>query len=91
MTTSLTETKLLDEYLHNTCDRQDIAVLEVRLMLEPELKQKLHWQQYTHQLVCLYGRKKLRDEIEAVHQKLFTDPDHTGFQKRISAIFQRRR
>jgi hypothetical protein len=89
MKTSLIETKQLDEYLHGMADEQDIAVLETRLILEPQLQEKLKWQKLSYHLVQLYGRQKLKAEIERVHQKLFSQPLHSSFRKKIYSIFSR--
>ncbi len=51
MRTSLRETKMLDDYsLRN--QREDTRLLtEAKLMLYPELRDKLHWQQQVYGLV----------------------------------------
>lgn len=89
MKTSLTEMQQIEKYLYGTADDQDTAVLEVRLLLEPGLKQKLQWQSLTYQLIRSYGRKKLKAEIEAAHHKLFSQPEHISFRRKIYSYFSR--
>jgi hypothetical protein len=38
-------------------------------------------------LVQQYGRKKLKAEIESVHQQLFGEPLHQTFRQKIMHLF----
>lgn len=89
MKTSLTDTKQIEYLLEGSLDAQDAVVLEARLLLEPDLQQKLQWQKHTYELVRLYGRNKLKAEIEAVHQNLFKNTKHQGFRERVYSLFRR--
>ncbi|HUP11837.1 MAG TPA: hypothetical protein VM187_06490 [Niastella sp.] len=89
MRTSLNEIKHIDDYLLQYAGKADCALFEARLILQPALKENLLWQQKTYELIKQYSRRQLRAEIEAVHQQLFTEPEHTSFRKRILALFHR--
>lgn len=89
MRTSFIETKQLDGYLQRNLSEEDAAVIEARLLLEPHLTEKLKWQKLSYQLVTLYGRKKLKAEIETIHQKLFNNPEHEGFRQKVYRLFSR--
>lgn len=88
MKTSLTETKQIEAYLLQTAV-EDTPVFEARLILEPGLHEKLLWQQKTYALLHRYGRRQLRTELEAVHQKLFREAEHRTFREKIFALFNR--
>ena len=68
----------------------DSLVFEARLLLEPGLHEKMHWQKETYRMVKLYGRDQLKKEIEAVHQQLFTQPEHRSFSQKIRQLFSKR-
>ncbi len=41
-----------------------------------------------HAIIRHYGRKKLRAQLETIHQNLFTDPAKDSFRERILRMFQ---
>jgi hypothetical protein len=84
MRTSLIETKQIDDYLFHSADAH---VFEARLILQPALREKLQWQQRAYELIAAYSRRQLKAEIETVHQKLFSEPEHRGFSQRIRSFF----
>lgn len=90
MRTSLIETEQIEAHLLQLSDPGDSLVFEARLLLEPELREKVQWQKETYHLVKLYGRDQLKREIENVHQKLFTQPEHRSFSQKIRQLFSKR-
>lgn len=87
MRTSLNETKQIDDYLFKYAGIADTFLFEARLLLQPELQEKLQWQQRTYELIQQYSRQRLKEEIEAVHQRLFTEVEHTAFRQKIRSLF----
>lgn len=90
MRTSLTETQQIEAHIMQLSEPGEALVFEARLLLEPELKDKMQWQQKTYQIIRQYGRGQLKQEIEAVHQKLFTEPEHLNFRQRIKKLFSKK-
>lgn len=87
MRTSLNNIKQIEAYLLNQLSHEDSLLFEAQLLLDSQLKDKLLWQKKTSELVKLYGRKKLREELEQVHQQVFnTQPT---FRKRILSFFKK--
>ena len=89
MRTSLHEIKQAEDYLLNEIDPQDKLLFEARLILSPQLREDVLWQQQTYTLVKQYGRKKLKAELEALHQQLFTQKQHQSFAQKIKSFFGR--
>jgi hypothetical protein len=87
MRTSLNNIKLIDDYLLNKVTKGDKLVFEANLILNPDLADGLLWQKQTHAMVNHYSRKKLKAEIENVHQQLFNAPGHKSFKQRILRLF----
>jgi hypothetical protein len=90
MRTSLIETEQIEAHLMQRSEPGDQLVFEARLLLESELYEKMQWQQEAYRMVKLYGRGQLKQEIEAVHQKLFTQKEHSSFDQKIRRLFTNR-
>ena len=87
MRTSLNEIKQIEAHLLNEQSHEQTLLFEAQLLLDNQLKEKLLWQQKTYALVKLYGRKKLKEELEQVHQQIFnTQPT---FRTRILSFFKK--
>lgn len=89
MTTSWNETQQIEAVLIGTASPGDTLLFEAKLMLDNELADKLMWQQKTYNVIKQYGRRQLKAEIEAVHQKLFTQPAHSSFSQKIRQLFSK--
>lgn len=90
MRTSLIETEQIEAYLLQRSDTGESLVFEAKMLLDPELMEKAQWQQKTYSLIKLYGRDQLRQEIETVHQKLFTENQHQSFRQKIMSLFTKK-
>jgi hypothetical protein len=88
MRTSLNEIKLIDGYIFNCNPPEDALLFDALLILNPELPDQIIWQKRAHAMVQQYSSKKLRAEIEAVHQQLFNQPAHQSFKQMILNIFR---
>lgn len=89
MPTSWNDTVQIEKYLGNNLHNGNALVFEARLLLQPELADKMQWQQKTYTLIQNYGRMQLRQEIEMVHQQLFTDTKFRRFSQKIKALFKK--
>jgi hypothetical protein len=90
MRTLLIEAEQIEAHLMQRSEPGDQLVFEARLLLEPELHEKMQWQQEAYRMIKLYGRDQLKQEIEAVHQKLFTQKKHLRFAQKIRRLFSNR-
>lgn len=87
MPTSWNNTLQIEQYLDNNMSHGDVMVFEARLLLNPDLADNVQWQQKTYTLVQSYSRQQLKQEIEVVHQQLFTHTKHKRFSDKIRALF----
>lgn len=87
MKTSWNELVLIEDYLLSDRKGTDRTLHEARMILQPGLRESVFWQEKTYHLVQQYGRQQLREEIEQVHEKLFTAPEHHSFRQRIMKLF----
>ena len=89
MRTSLNNIKQVDDHVLGLASQQDSLLFEAKLIINPELKVDVAWHRQTLNLVQQFGRKQLRADIEAVHQQLFTQPQHQSFRQSILRFFKR--
>jgi hypothetical protein len=89
MRTSLNNIKEMDDHVLGFHAPQDGLLFEAKMILNPELKLDVAWHKQTLTLVQQYGRKQLRADIEAVHNQLFTQPEHNSFRQTILRFFKR--
>ena len=87
MKTSWSETEQIDRHILGLMNTGDALVFEAKLLLESGLHDKIMWQKKAHSIIIQYGRKQFKNEIEAVHQKLFTAPEHSTFSQKIRRLF----
>lgn len=87
MRTSLNDIKKAEQYLHTQLAPEEALLFEARLLTNPLLKLNLLFLKKVYSIVALYHRKKLKEEAEAVHQRLFNNPDKAAFRKEIYNLF----
>jgi hypothetical protein len=80
----------MDAHLQRKLKPADALLFEAKLLLHDDLNHNVSAQQHVYSLVQQYGRKQLRQEIEAVHQQLFNQPEHMSFRQKIASIFLNR-
>lgn len=89
MKTSWNELRLIEDYLSSDGRPEDKVLFEAQLILQPDLKDNVYWQQKTYDLVQEYGRQQLRSEIKKVHELLFSAPEHQSFRQKIRKLFRK--
>lgn len=86
MRTSLIEIAQIENWIEQNKNAQG----ELKLcLLPPELKEKVKWQSLAYELVSLYGREKLTEEIKTIERRLFYSSKYRSFQQRIQSIFKK--
>ncbi len=90
MKTLWNETRQIDRHIAGAMDKGNALVFEAKLLLDPDLGDKVLWQRKTHAIIKQYGRRQLKNELEAIHQKLFTSPEHQSFSQKIRRLFTKR-
>jgi len=87
MMTSWNETEQIEAHIFGSADTGNALVFEARMLLDPALHDKVLWQRKAYEMIGHYGRKQLKLEIDAVHQQLFTQPEHISFAQKIRLLF----
>lgn len=89
MRTSLNKIQETEQYLNGQLAPEDRLVFQARLVVEEGLEEQLQWQQKTYAVIQAYGRMQLRAQLEKLHERLMTDPQHKSFSTKILQFFSR--
>lgn len=88
MPTSSTEIREIEAHLSGTYLPEESLLFQAKLMLQPELEDKVQLQQKTYRLLQLYGRQNLRAEISEVQRMLFEEDSYLSFRQKIFRFFK---
>lgn len=89
MRTSLLDIEQAEAFLTGRMEPGEALVYRARLLADPVLKSDVALQAELYEWIRLYGRKQLRQEIEAVHRELFRKPEHASFRDKIRRLFKK--
>lgn len=88
MRTSMSESIQIERFLQGELSALERQTFKAQMQQNPRLRLRVYFQKKVHLLVKLYHRKRLKAEMEEIHQSLFQDPTKADFQQDISNIFQ---
>lgn len=88
MKTSLDKMQAVEACLLGQASSEQRLLFEANMLLDPMLREDVHWQRQTYRIIREYGRERLRSELEQVHQTLFTASQHRKFRNKILAFFR---
>jgi hypothetical protein len=87
--TSRNNTRLIEKYISGNLSLADKIILESKLAIDPVLKQEFYFQKKTYQLVKYYHREKVKEELDALHKKIFSHPNKINFRRSIYRLFKK--
>jgi hypothetical protein len=90
MTTSFNNTRLIEKYLRGEMNPADRFLFETQLLINPGLRMDVRAQKTAYALVGMYHRKKQREELEAIHRQIFSDPGKAVYQQRVYQLFKQK-
>jgi len=88
MRISLNDIRSIENYLEGTLTPEESLVFQAKLLSDPVLKWNVYVQQKVYSILHLYHRKKLKEEAETIHQRLFGDPMRVDFQQAVYQLFK---
>ena len=77
----------IENYIFGRMNVQENQDFKVRLLTNARLYEEVETQKEAYLLVKIYGRKKLKAELNIIHEKLFTHPEKKSFRQLIKNIF----
>lgn len=88
MRTSLNKLQEIEAFVLRTGHASDALLFEARMIVTPELTAEVALQKDTYAVINQYGRRKLKAELELVHQQLFTQTKYQRFRQKVLALFR---
>jgi len=87
MRTSLNEIQQIEKYIHRELPTEDNLLFEAKTIINTSLRRNLFLQNKIHEILRLYHRAKLKNEIEKIHDRVFHKPTNAAFRKNILQFF----
>jgi len=87
MRTSLNNLRDIERYVEGSMERYEEGLFEEKLHRDPVLRTNLFLYKKIMAVIRMYHRKKLKEQLEEVHQRLFNDPLKLTFRERVLKIF----
>lgn len=84
MRKQLHEIQDIDRYIFHTMTGADRLVFQAKMILQPQLKEKVRWQRKVYAFLQWASRKKKKEELTSLHTRLMND---ASFNSRITSIF----
>ena len=89
MKTLLNELRLIEHYLLSDAKDGESFLFEAKMILQPELREQVYWQNKTYQVMRDYSRKQLKNEINNIHETLFNTVEHQSFRQKVMRLFRK--
>lgn len=87
MRTSLNEIKEIEQHLMGNTPSDVALVFEAKVLTQPALRMHVHLQQKISRLVKLFHRKRMKQDLDKMHDQIFTDPLKSKFRQQITQLF----
>jgi hypothetical protein len=88
MTTSSNNTRQIEKFLQGEMSPAEKFMFEAQLLVHPGLRMDVRAQKTAYALVGMYHRKKLREELEAIHRQIFSNPGKAVYQQQVYQLFK---
>jgi hypothetical protein len=83
MRSILLEAQQIDAYLLHEMKAEDHALFQVKMIIAPELKNKMRKQRMVHTIIKWFGRDEQRKKLEAIYSRLSKDAEFASTIKKI--------
>jgi len=88
MRISLNNIREIESYIEGTMDRNDAVLFEEKMRSDSLLRLNVSLQEKVLSIIRMYHRKRLKIELEELHQRIFNDPGKVTFRERVMGIFR---
>ena len=88
MRSSLNKIQEAEQFIQKQLPSDETLVYEAKLLTSPLMRWNTAVLKFTLRLVKLYHRKKLKKDVNEVHQNLFSQGSNSDLKNQIQKIFQ---
>ena len=87
MRTSLNEIKNIEFYLQGNLSVDERRAFEERIQHDQSFSINVFLQQKLYRLLPFYKRRRIKEQAEQLHHRLFHHPEHAAFRESIFQLF----
>jgi anti-sigma-K factor RskA len=87
MRTSLNEIKDIEQYTQGNLSVDDKRAFEERIQHDSSFSINVFLQQKLYRLLPFYKRRRIKEQAEQLHHRLFHHPEHSAFRESIFRLF----
>ena len=87
MRTSLNEIKNIELYLQGNLSVDDKRAFEEHMQHDQSFSINVFLQQKLYRLLPFYKRRRIKEQAEQLHHRLFHHPEHAAFRESIFQLF----
>jgi hypothetical protein len=88
MRISLNNIREIERYFEGTMEQNEAVLFKEKMRQDPLLNVNVILHEKVMAFIRMYHRKKLKVELEEVHERLFNDPEKVTFRERLIGIFR---
>lgn len=88
MKTSITETIRTEKFLRGELTSGEHLVYEAELVIDPRLRSNTVFHGMVHRLLRLYHRRKMKQEVQTLSDRLLRDPNKKEFREAVFKHFK---
>ena len=88
MKTSFPDIITTEKYLRRELDGQETLLFKARLLVSEEWRANTYFQKMVYRLVHIYHRRKIKAQVNAVHERLLKDPAKASFSTEVLSFFK---
>lgn len=85
--TSFKEIQHAEQYIFGKLNTEERLLFEAQLLINPTFRKNVFFQKKVYNLIKLFGRRKMKHELDTIHDQIFSDPEKTAFQQNILKLF----
>ena len=88
MKTSISDVIQTEKFILRELPAHGRVLFEARLIVESDLRFNTLYHRLLHRLVAFSHRRKIKREIESIHERLFQDPNKLHFKELVLKHFK---
>ena len=88
MKTSMSDVIQTEKFILGELPPDERVLFETRLVLETDLRFNTLYHRLVHRLVAFNHRRKIKRELENIHERLFQDPNKLHFKESVLKHFK---
>lgn len=88
MKTSISDVIQTEKFILDELPADERVLFEARLIVESDLRFNILYHRLVHRLVAFNHRRKIKLELENIHERLFQDPNKLHFKESVLKHFK---